>query len=256
MAEILGVRIDSVSLVEVKERVGLWLKGSEQKKIFTPNPEMLVLAQKFPRFKEVLNGGDLNLCDGFGITLVSGGKIKRIPGSDFVWELCEMAEKDGKSIFLLGTGNDEVLLKTKEVLNTKFVQLKIARMDKGPKIEVVGGDMKVNGEENNEALRKINESGAEVLIVAFGQMKQEMWIEEFLPKLPGVKLTIGVGGALDYIGGKVKRAPRWVRKIGFEWLYRLIREPRRVKRIFTATFLFIYYIIKKYGRAKSCGRTF
>lgn len=241
MFEILGVRIDTASLEEVKKTVELWLNGSEQKKIFTPNPEMLVLANKFPHFKEVLNKGDLNLCDGFGITLVTVGKIKRIPGSDFLWELCELAKKNNKSIFLLGTSDDGVLSKAKDALNKRFVQLKIVGTDVGPEIEIVNGDIKVDVQQNVDILKKINESGADVLVVAFGQMKQELWIEQFLSSLPNVKLSIGVGGALDYISGKVKRAPKFLRIIGLEWLWRLIQEPWRIKRIFNATFKFIYY---------------
>lgn len=245
MSEILGVRIDSVSLEEAKKKVALWLSETEQKKIFTPNPEMLVLANKLPCFKEVLNKGNLNLCDGFGITLVSGGKIKRISGSDFIWDLCELAEDNNKSIFLLGSGDDDVLLKARNELNKKFVQLKIIEVDKGPKIEIVDDDIKINAEENDNLLRKINESGAEILIVAFGQIKQELWIEKFLSMLPKVKLAIGVGGTLDYIGGKVKRAPRLMRKIGLEWLWRLAKEPKRIKRIFNATITFLFYVKKR-----------
>ncbi len=241
MSDILGVRIDNISLEDAKLKVGLWLNGSEQKKIFTPNPEMLVLAQKLPYFKEVLNNGDLNLCDGFGITLVSGGKIKRITGSDFVWELCALVEKNNKSVFLLGSGSEDVLSKAKDRLNTKFVQLKIVGTDKGPTVEITEDNIELARAENNAILEKINESGAEVLIVAFGQIKQEIWIEQFLPNLPNVKLIIGVGGALDYISGKTKRAPKFLRIIGLEWFWRLIKEPKRIKRIYNATFIFLYY---------------
>lgn len=245
MPEILGIRIDNLDLEAVKTKVGLWMSGTEQKKIFTPNPEMLVLANKLPYFKNVLNQGDLNLCDGFGITLVSGGKIKRISGSDFIWDLCKLAEKGGKGVFLLGSGDEDVLEKTKDALNNKFVQLRIVGMDIGPKIQIVGGDIEINTEENENVLNKINKSGAEVLIVAFGQVKQELWIREFLPNLLNVKVAIGVGGALDYIAGKVKRAPKFLRVVGLEWLWRLFREPWRVKRVFNATVRFTFYYFFK-----------
>jgi len=242
--EILGVRIDNFTKIELLQKIKNFLDSDKQCKIFTPNPEMLVLAQQFSYFKEVLNRGDLNLCDGFGITLVSLGKIKRIPGSDFIWDLCKIAQENDKSIFLLGSGDEKVLSEGRKALNTKFAQLKIVGTDIGPKIRIVDGKIELSAEENNKLINKVNESGAEIIFVAFGQIKQEIWIEQFLPNLPKIKLAIGIGGALDYISGKVKRAPKFLRAVGLEWLWRLINEPKRIKRIFNATFKFIYYYFK------------
>lgn len=245
MSKVLDVRVDNLTISEAREKVDLWLKSRGQKKIFTPNPEMIVLAERYPEFKDVLNSGDMNLCDGFGITLVSASKIQRISGSDFVWDLCELAAKNKEKVFLLGTGDRVVLEKAKEQLNNKIVQLDICGEDVGPDIELVDGKIKLDEGKNKLILEKINQSGAEVLIVAFGQIKQEMWIGEYLSEVAGVKIAIGIGGALDFISGQVKRAPKFLRAVGLEWLWRLVKQPWRVQRVFNATIKFIYYYLFK-----------
>ena len=82
------------------------------------------------------------------------------------------------------------------------------------------------------------------MFVAFGAPKQEFWIDEFLPKMPSVKLAMGVGGAFDFISGKAKRAPKIYQNLGLEWLFRLINEPWRAIRIFNATIRFVYNVVK------------
>ena len=84
----------------------------------------------------------------------------------------------------------------------------------------------------------------DILFVAFGHGKQEKWINEYLRDLPSVKIAMGVGGAFDYLSGQTSRAPLWMRKIGLEWLYRLIREPKRLKRIWRAVIIFPIYFVK------------
>jgi N-acetylglucosaminyldiphosphoundecaprenol N-acetyl-beta-D-mannosaminyltransferase len=91
----------------------------------------------------------------------------------------------------------------------------------------------------------------DVLFVAFGMGKQEKWINENLRKLPSVKIVMGVGGAFDYISGVISRAPLFLRRIGLEWLYRLARQPSRIKRIFNATVVFAYFLIKNKITKKS-----
>ena len=92
---------------------------------------------------------------------------------------------------------------------------------------------------------QINQSGAQVLFVAFGMGKQEKWIHENLSKMPGVKIAMGVGGSFDFISGKIKRAPLFMRQLGLEWLYRLIQQPSRIKRIFNATIKFPWLALTK-----------
>lgn len=227
----------------------LLVSDSYGKVVFTPNPEMLVSAQKDKKFKEVLNSSDINLCDGFGLQLVTLGKLARYPGSDFVHKLCSMACELKRSVFLLGTGYKNTLELAIKNLQELYPGLKISGFSPGLKIEIGDEEIKYNRDENLRITESINKSGAGILLVAFGQIKQEKWIRENIVNLPNVQLAVGVGGALDYVAGVVKRAPVWMRKVGLEWLYRLFRQPERLRRIINATIVFIYYFLKdKYAR--------
>lgn len=237
---ILGVRIDGVTREAALSQVASFLASGESHMVFTPNPEMLVDAQKDSYFKEVLNKGDLNLCDGRGLQLVSKEKIERIPGVEFMMDICGLAQKENKSVYLLGSGSDVVVKECQKKLVEQFPHLKIVGTHKGPKIT---NAFDVEKEENEKVIDDIILSGPDILFVAFGHPKQEKWIYGFLPELPSVKIAMGVGGSFDFISGTVKRAPKIFRSLGVEWLYRLCREPKRIKRIWKATvvFLFLYF---------------
>jgi len=172
--------------------------------------------------------------------------VKRYPGIDLMNDICALTEKEDKSVYLLGSGSDEVVKKTKKALLRKFPKLKIVGYNSGPKIKSIKIDDKQLIEVDDvEVIHDIIMTAPDILFVAFGHNKQEKWIYENLSDLPSIKIAMGVGGAFDYISGKVKRAPIILRKIGFEWLYRLIRQPKRIKRIWKATFVFLYYVITK-----------
>jgi N-acetylglucosaminyldiphosphoundecaprenol N-acetyl-beta-D-mannosaminyltransferase len=240
----LGIKIDEITKEQALQKMleflndglpGETLAKTGQYKIFTPNPEMIVKAQKDEYFKKVLNAGDLNLCDGVGLQIFTG--IKRIPGVDFMMELCQLAARQGRGVYLLGSGSDEVVEKTAENLQKQFPNLKIVGYDKGLMISE-------NIQYPISNIQSINDSGADILFVAFGMGKQEKWIYENLNKIPNVKIAMGVGGSFDFISGKVKRAPLFLRQIGLEWMYRLIQEPRRFRRIFNATAKFTCLVLK------------
>jgi len=253
MTEILGVRIDNLNKKDALDKVRGFLAGDKQNFIFTPNPEMLVDAYSDGYFKNVLNSGDLNISDGFGVSLVSGGKIKRITGSDFMLDICALGQTENKSIFLLGSNSEIVLEKTAVKLKQLFPKLKITGFNLGPKVDylIVEDDKKIfyTGEANDQAIHEIIMTAPDILFVAFGHNKQEKWIYENIKNLPSVKVAMGVGGAFDYLSGTVKRAPCFMRKIGLEWLYRLFVQPSRLKRILKATVAFlglmIYNFFKK-----------
>lgn len=243
---ILEVRIDNLAKNEALAKAREFLHSSAQHLIFTPNPEMLVQAQTDPYFQEVLNKGSLNLCDGKGIQLVAKEKVERIPGVDFMLDLCEMAAKEGKSVYLLGSGFKEVVEHCKQNLQKKFSQLQIVGIHPG--LEIVNqktGQLHYNSDQNDAILEHIILTAPDILFVAFGHAKQEKWMYENLPHLPSIKIAMGVGGACDYISGKIKRAPKIVQRLGLEWLYRLLREPKRIKRIWTATVVFLVTYYKK-----------
>ena len=123
----------------------------------------------------------------------------------------------------------------KEILSKKHPGLKIVGTHAGsPKIK-----------EEQSIREKIDDSKADFLFVAYGAPKQEIWISRNLKKLETVKVAVGVGGAFDFVAGKRKRAPKWMQKIGLEWLYRLLQQPTRIKRIYNATIKFSIKVLKK-----------
>lgn len=250
---LLDVRIDEINKTTALEKAAEFLQGTKSKKIFTPNPEMLVKAHADLYFKKVLNGGDLNLCDGMGLVIASGFKLKRIPGVDFMLELCALAEKNNKSIFLLGSRKEEVLTNTATKLLQRFPKLKIAGYCNGPEVAENNITMKQYNNETNllvdpaeqqKTTDLINSTRPDIVFVAFGMGKQEKWIDQNLAELPSVTIAMGVGGSFDFISGRIKRAPLLLRRLGLEWLYRLWQEPKRLARIFNATVHFLYLVIK------------
>lgn len=249
MKEILGVKIDSLTIDEALNKARSFLFSNKQNFVFTPNPEMLVDAQNDSYFKKVLNLGDLNLSDGFGVSLVSFGKIKRVTGVDFVLKLCELAQQENKSVYLLGSGSKLVLQKTVDNLKKQFPHLRLAGFNPGPKIDFIRAEdenkIVCEPQNNDDALHDIIMTAPDILLVAFGHNKQEKWIYENISNLPTVKLAMGVGGSFDYISATVRRAPCFLRKIGLEWVYRLWRQPWRFGRIFKATIVFISLIISR-----------
>lgn len=243
--KILGVKISKLDLGSSRLFVSNLLASGGQHKVFTPNPEMLVDAHKDSYFRRVLNSADLNICDGHGIKFLSNEHLTVIHGVDFMIDICKIAEQKKYSVFFLGSGNEKVIKLMKNKLRLKFPELKIAGSDPGLKVELQQEGsrnmmIKYDEKENEEILQKIRNSKAQILFVAFGHNKQEKWIYENLPKLPNVKLFSGVGGSFDFISGQVKRAPKWMRKIGLEWLYRLLTQPKRFMRIFKAVVQFSF----------------
>ncbi len=239
---ILEIPFDSIKNTEVLTLVLEKLTGnSKHFFVATPNPEMLLEARKNEQFKKILNTTDLNIPDGFGIMLASGiiGKPlkERVTGTDCMQAICHYAP-EGTKIFLLGAAPG-VAEKTKEILEKRY-----------PNIKVIGTHSGFPAAENDEQSRHlINQSGAELLFVAYGAPKQEMWIARNLPHLTHVKVVMGVGGAFDFISGQIKRAPYWMRKIGLEWFYRLTKQPTRIGRIFNATIKFpIVFVISLFQK--------
>jgi N-acetylglucosaminyldiphosphoundecaprenol N-acetyl-beta-D-mannosaminyltransferase len=235
--KILGVKLDCKTEIETIKFMEEWLGGSEQKLIATVNPEFLVASQSNLAFKKLLNETSLNTCDGFGIQLI--GKlfyktlIPRVTGVDLTEKLLTR-EDDKFKIYLLGSSK-EVLKEIKSKFNHNLVGT-----DDGGKM--LGNNQL---ESNHVTIEKIKSSSANTLLVAFNQVQQETWLKNNLPLIPNIKIAIGVGGTFDFLSGKINRAPSWLRRIGLEWLYRLIQEPQRLKRIWRATIVFSWLTLKE-----------
>lgn len=245
--KVLGVRIDGLDEAGALKKIDNFLSGSKPALVFTPNPEMLVKAKKDEYFAKILNNSGLNLCDGFGVQLVvylKGERVKRLTGVDFMTEFCSHAARQNIEIFLLGSGNELIVEKTKQNLESANPGLRVVGVCKGLEInELANGKLEYNLIENQKIIDQINFSNAKVVFVAFGMGKQEKWLYENILKLTGIKVGVGVGGAFDYISGTIIRAPLLMRKFGLEWAYRLLYQPKRLKRIFNATVKFLFLVL-------------
>ncbi len=236
---ILNVRIDNLSQKETLEWIARAVKKKTPCQIITANPEILIEARRNPAFFEILNQSDLNVPDGAGLLFAakfSGQKLKeRVTGVDLVKKLA----KEKFSLFFLG-GRENRAKESVKVLVKDNPNLKIAGIDSG-------GEAGERGEVKKEVLEKIKKAKPDILLVAFGAPKQEFFISQYKKEL-NVPVAIGVGGAFDFISGKMPRAPLWLRQMGLEWLFRLFIQPKRWKRIYAAVIKFPLTVI--YERIK------
>ncbi len=227
---ILGVKVDNLTMLEALAKAASFLEDSRQHYIVTPNPEIILKARGDKELKEILNQASLNLADGFGLVLAA--KFLQQPlktnlaGVDFFYNFCTSSKMSGQKIFLLG-GFNGVAQETAKKLKEKNPNLLI---------EV--------GEEINGAVEKINNFNPVAIFVALGAPRQEKWIYDNLKKMSSVRLAMVVGGTFDFISGRVPRAPLPLKKLGLEWLWRLMVEPRRVGRIYNAVVRFPFLVIK------------
>ena len=234
------------------------LLNSGNSKIFTVNPEFIVDAYFDSSFRRLLNKGDLNTIDGFGVSLFlklkklqsSGksrlsifnlyrkGQIKSgvLTGVDLVNITLRIMNEEKLSLFLLGGSSEENV----SMLAAKQIEIKY------PNIKIIGysSDFSFYPKDDHQTIKCIHQKMKEksckridVILVGYGHKKQEAWIGRNSSKIPA-NISIGVGGTLDFLSGNVSRAPKLIRELGLEWLYRLILQPTRFPRILKAVILF------------------
>lgn len=225
---VLGVGITNDTEEEVLEFITKGLeKDSKKYYVVTPNPEILVIANKNPYYQKVLNGAKIALPDGIGVVWgaqMMGKQLhKRITGVDFVKSLCKQISNRPITVSFLG-GGDNIAELTSECLKTEFKGLKVAWA-------------------RQEWQNALKLGYTDILFVAFGSPKQEIWINDHFDDIDA-GVIIGVGGSFDFISGKVSRAPRVLRNMGLEWLFRLIVQPWRIRRQLSLL-TFIYLILKE-----------
>lgn len=241
-SNVLGVGITCESEDDILEYI-LWSLNAKTNKYFivTPNPEILVYANEHERYKEILNEARIALPDGVGVFLASallGKRLSaRITGVDFMEELCKRSVDQPIKVGFLG-GGPGIAKRAANCLKKKYPWIAVG---------FVGQEMDDRFIETfalRGSGRSIDGEGVlDILFVAFGAPKQEEWIYEHLGKLP-VKVMMGVGGAFDYVSGNVRRAPFMIRAMGFEWLFRLVRQPWRLKRQLALP-KFVWLVLKK-----------
>lgn len=229
-----GVSLDLIDTSKVLELYNEYLYTKGTKTIFFLNAHYYNLSCKNIEYRKALNDSSLLLNDGIGIRL--GLKFKKIKekenmnGTDLIPKIIEFSEKSGKRIFLLGADETSVTNAYKN-LTTKYKKIIISGYNNG------------YFQDDETIIRKINNSGAEVLILGMGAPYQELWAQRNKDKLEKVKVIVAGGAIIDFISGKVTRAPRVIRIINCEWLYRLYLEPRRLfKRYIVGNMVFFVNI--------------
>ncbi len=249
---ILGVKVNKVDLDLATKIAEEMIKRNKKYYIVTPNVEFIMAAQKDPWFKECLNNADLAIPDSSHFSwavnishlkgilklfylpfvilppnIIPGEHIPVTTGIDLLYSICKEADKKGFTIGLIG-GEEGVAESAAECLMKEFKNIKIIYANSGPVVNADGEVDSINKKSNNIP----NIPMLDILFVGFGQLKQEKWIVKNLDKL-SILVAIGVGGALDFVSGRVIRAPLWIRKLGLEWFFRLTIQPWRIKRQLT-----------------------
>lgn len=220
---ILGVRVHQVTMREALSRIESMALSNDVHSIIPVNPEMIMTAQQNAMFKETLNNASLVIPDGTGILYASwilGEPItERVAGVDITKHLAAIAQRQGLRLFFLGAAPG-IAEQTAQRLQEEFPGLEIAGTYAGSP----------HPDEEAEIFRRINKAKPHMLFVAYGAPKQELWVARNLQKLH-IPVVVCVGGTFDFIAGIAVRAPKIMRILGLEWLFRLIREPYRWRRM-------------------------
>jgi N-acetylglucosaminyldiphosphoundecaprenol N-acetyl-beta-D-mannosaminyltransferase len=227
--DILGVDIHPVDTRTLTAQVAAWIDARHAgntavcRQICTVNPEFVIDARRSPDFARVLAQADLCVADGVGILLA--GRLlqtpfpERVTGSDGIYTLCAAAAQRGQRVFFLGAGPG-VAKKTAEILRARYPQLQVAGWYSGSPAD----------DEWPTIAQQLHAAAPDLLFVAYGHPRQDFWIHRHRHELP-VAVAMGIGGAFDFVAGVSKRAPRVWQRLGLEWLYRLLREPWRWRRM-------------------------
>ena len=222
--KILGVPVDAITYDGWMNQIGKWVEADNgAHHVCTVNPEFIIVARRDPIFFNILNRAAICVPDGVGLLWASrrlGAPLpERVTGSDGVPLIARHAAEKGWKMFFLGAG-EGIAERAAGILKSQHPQLIISGTYGGSPAE----------REEDEIVALINDSGADILLVAFGAPQQDKWIARNLPRL-NVAMAMGVGGSFDFIAGVVPRAPQWMRDRGLEWLYRLLRQPWRLLRM-------------------------
>jgi len=247
--KILGIKIDKLTAEEVLEKIEDFLLAKkpytlkselqQQHYIATLNSEILLETQKDEEYFHILNNADLSVVDGSGLkfaALMTGNNLKRIPGSDLTEKILQIAKDKKLKVAVLNWNRG---LSKKEDIEKALIK-------KYPNLKFAVENIKRNFANfaKTENFTRLQKFAPDILFVALGAPYQEKFIYRNLNKISSIKLALGVGGSFDFISGKIKRAPLIFRKLGIEWLWRLIMQPRRWKRIYSAVIIFPCKFVK------------
>lgn len=212
---VLGVPLSIIKKNDLLDLIKEAIRSKRQISLVAVNARKIVRTIHEPEMKKLMMGFDVFLADGASVVKAAGASVERITGIDLMEDICRNSAKLGARIFFYGASEE----------NNRSAQKHL--LQKYPDLQIAGY---CNGYDDAGVLEKIRKSGANVLFVAKGTPLQERWIMEY-GMLTGVNILMGIGGALDVLSGSVKRAPELVQKLGLEWLYRMLSEPKRFAQV-------------------------
>lgn len=245
-----GIPIDDLNVEQTLDRLEEFVEigraTGQNHQIATVNADFIVKAMADPELRFLLQESDLLMPDGmplvWGARLLGLAMEERVAGSDIVPMLAERAARKGYSLYLLGAAPG-IAQQAADMLQEKFPELVIAGVNSPPYSSVL--------EMNAQVVQDIRQANPDILLVAFGNPKQEKWIGMYRHQV-NVPVMIGVGATLDFIAGHRARAPQWMQKSGLEWLFRLAQEPRRLwRRYVLDLFSFGYFFVRQWWLMRS-----
>ncbi len=240
----IGLDIDILDRQEALKICEDFLNKQMHKTLFFLNAHCYSVSQADSKYLQTLHNTDLLLNDGIGVKiglkLLGINEKENMNGTDFIPQIIELAANMNKNVYLLG-GKPQVAEKAAAEIKNRF-----------PACNVVGfRDGYFSAEQNAEVIKDIIDKKTDVLVVGMGVPRQEIWIYENKEALSQLHLSIAGGAILDFLSGNAKRAPKLMRKLGLEWLHRLVRDPKRLwKRNFVSNVKFLFYVM----RAKLSGK--
>jgi N-acetylglucosaminyldiphosphoundecaprenol N-acetyl-beta-D-mannosaminyltransferase len=270
--EVLGVRFHNLTRAEAARAIADLAKSPGPSYVVKPYSEFMPRAVRDPLIRDTLNGAALGLPDGVGILWAAhylslrGGSLhalcqlplslaslaispkavrrplkENMAGVDLTWEMLSQLDAIEAAVYLLGGTRDE-LRGAREHIEDSFQRLRI--------VGAHTGHFNTRGTENETVVAEINSAAPNILLVAMGFPLQERWIAENLPRLT-VNVAVAEGGSFSFISGATRRAPAWMRRSGLEWLFRLLRQPWRIRRQLALP-LFVWLVLRqRLGRGVS-----
>lgn len=255
--EILSVAIDRVDFPATLALIDLWVMQHRAaaangrprlpvRQICTVNPEFVMDARRNPDFAAALQRADLRVPDGVGILWAArllGSPLKeRVTGSDGIYYIAQRAAERGWRVYFLGAAPG-VAEQTAEQLRALYPGLQVAGTFAGSPAEDLWP----------EIASRLAEAEPDILFVAYGHPNQDLWIDRHRAALPAA-VALGIGGAFDFVSGVAVRAPRWMRRLGIEWLHRFVRQPWRWRRMLKLP-MFAALILQQWAHLRWLNRT-
>jgi N-acetylglucosaminyldiphosphoundecaprenol N-acetyl-beta-D-mannosaminyltransferase len=235
--KVLSISFNCFSKSQAISEIKQALADNKKIRVATVNNEICNIAFENNEYSDVVNSFELKVPDSAGVAWAlkrQGTRTEVVKGVDLALDICELAQETAKSVFFLG-GQKDVGKKSSVELRKQFPNIKIAGYLDGVKISSI---------HDPDLAKTISESGAQIVFVCLGAPKQELWINSNYSKVDSL-VFVGLGGTLDFISKSIPRAPKLMRQIGLEWLFRFFVQPSRYKRIFSALIVFPLRVLFK-----------